>query len=64
MVKAMMKDDPAIEAVREARHHISEMFGHEPRKLIEYYGQFQGRHRERLISQPTPQPKAEDEDAA
>jgi len=33
----MMKDDPTIEAVREARHRISEIVGHDPRKLVEHY---------------------------
>lgn len=59
-----MKDDPAIDAVREARHRISESVGHDPRKLIEYYCQLQERHRDRLISETKPQPKAEDEHAA
>ncbi len=53
----MMKDDPTIKAVREARHRISELVGHDPRKLVEHYRQLQERHRERLVSQPT-QPSA------
>jgi hypothetical protein len=51
----MMKDDPTIQAVRAARHRISEMAGHDPRKLVERYRQLQERHRERLVSQPTTQ---------
>ena len=49
----MTKDDPTIQAVRDARRRISAMVGHDPRKLIEHYRQLQNRHRERLVSQPT-----------
>ncbi len=59
-----MKDDPTIKAVRDARHRISEMVGHDPRKLVEYYRQLQERHRQRLVSQSTPQSATEDENAA
>ncbi len=59
----MMKDDPTIQAIRDARHRISESVGHDPRKLIEHYRQLQERHRERLVSQPK-QTEAEDEHAA
>ncbi len=51
----MTKDDPTIQAVRDARCRISAMVGHDPRKLIEHYRQLQNRHRERLVSQPTQQ---------
>jgi hypothetical protein len=59
----MMKEDPTIQAVRVARHRISESVGHDPRKLVEYYRQLQERHRERLVPQPR-QSEAEDEHAA
>lgn len=42
-----MKDDPAIQAVRDARKRISEAVGGEPRKLVEYY---QRLHRERMLA--------------
>ena len=32
-----MKDDPAIERVREARHRISAELDHDPKKLVDYY---------------------------
>jgi hypothetical protein len=60
----MMKDDPTIQAVRDARHRISGMVGHDPRKLVEHYRQLQERHRERLVSQPTQRPETEGENAA
>jgi len=44
-----MKDDPAITAIREARHRISAEVQHDPKKLVEYYMKLQDRHRERLI---------------
>ena len=59
-----MKDDPTIQAVRNARHRISGMVGHDPRKLVEYYRQLQERHRERLVSQPRQRLGTEDENAA
>ena len=33
----MMKDDPAIERVRETRHKISEECDHDARKLVAHY---------------------------
>ncbi len=60
----MMNDDPTIKAVRDARHRISEMVGHDPRKLVEHYRQLQKRHRDRLVSQSTRQSETEGENAA
>ena len=42
-----MKNDPAIEAVREVRHRISESVGHDPHRLVAYYRQRQERRRNR-----------------
>jgi hypothetical protein len=55
----MMKDDPTIQAVREARSRISRMVGHDPRKLVEHYRQLQERHRERLVQPPTQRTEGE-----
>ncbi|HKI32348.1 MAG TPA: hypothetical protein VKA46_10805 [Gemmataceae bacterium] len=60
----MMKDDPTIKAVRDARRRISALVGHDPRKLVEHYRQLQERHRERLISHPPQHPGTEGETAA
>jgi len=46
----MMKDDPAIECIREVRHVISGKFGHDPKKLVEYYIELQKKHKERTIT--------------
>jgi hypothetical protein len=59
----MMKDDPTIQAVRDARQRISERVGHDPRKLVEHYRQLQDRHRERLVCQ-SKRPGTEGESAA
>jgi hypothetical protein len=60
----MTKGDPTIKAVRDARHRISAMVGHDPRKLVEHYQQLQKRHRERLVSQATQRSGTEGENAA
>jgi len=36
-----MKDDPTIKAVCDARHAISELVKHDPRKLVKNYRQLQ-----------------------
>ncbi len=59
-----MKDDPAIQAVRDARHEISKSVDHDPQKLVEYYRQRQERHRDRLASRQTGESKTQDENAA
>ena len=60
----MRKDDPTIQAVRDARRRISAMVGHDPRKLVEYYRQLQERHRDRLAAQPPQQLETGGENAA
>ena len=47
-----MQDDPAIAAVREVRHRISQQYGHDPKKLIAYYIQLQEIHKDRLLEIP------------
>ena len=44
-----MKSDPAIDAVRAARHAISERCGHDPKRLMAYYLQRQEALQARLI---------------
>jgi hypothetical protein len=45
----MLKVDPVIAQIRAARHLISARFNHDPKKIVEYYIQFQERYRQRLI---------------
>ena len=44
-----MYPDPALDEIREVRHRISEQFGHDPRKLIEYYMELQKEYADRLV---------------
>jgi hypothetical protein len=60
----MIKNDPTIEAVRDARRRISAAVGHDPRKLVEHYRRLQERHRDRLVVQPTQRSTRKGEDAA
>lgn len=59
----MNTPDPAIDEVREIRHRISERFQHDPRRLVEYYMEYQEQYRDRLVSTP-PAPKDTDKSAA
>jgi hypothetical protein len=36
-----IKDDPAIDQIREIRHQISAEFGHDPEKVLAYYAEFE-----------------------
>lgn len=43
-----MLDDPVVQRVRKARHAISEQYGHDSFKLVQYYMQRQQAHKERI----------------
>jgi len=58
-----MKDDPVIQAVRDARHQISESVGHDPKKLVEYYRQRQKKYLGRLVSQQSSELEPQDKNA-
>ena len=55
-----MKEDKAINRIREARHRISEACEHDPRKLIDYYKELQKKHEARLIE---PEEKPEESES-
>ena len=59
-----MKSDPAIDAIRKVRHHISASVNHDPRKLVEHYRELQERHQDRVVSRNVVESKPKDEDAA
>jgi hypothetical protein len=59
----MMKTDPAIDAVRVVRHKISELVGHDPQRLVDYYRKRQEQYRNRLVSREADEVKQEDGDA-
>ena len=40
-----MKSDPTIERIRQVRHKISETYGHDPQRLIQYYMQLQQQYK-------------------
>ena len=50
----MTHDDPAIAAIREARHHISAAYKHDPKSLIAYYQQLQETYSDRILSTAGP----------
>ena len=45
-----MKPDSTIDAVRKARHEISALVGHDPRKLVAHYQRLQEQYRARIVS--------------
>ena len=44
--------DPVIDEIREIRHRISAMCGHDPAKLVAYFQQIQEQYSDRLITAP------------
>jgi hypothetical protein len=44
--------DAVLARIREARHQISEQFGHDPYRLVAYYMERQKEHPEKLIPVP------------
>jgi hypothetical protein len=41
-----LKDDPTIAGIRATRHKISEEFGHDPQRIVEYYIELQKKEEE------------------
>ena len=60
----MMKDDPAIEAIRSARKAISREFGNDPARLVEHYIEYQKRFAARLRPSPPSVSEQHETDAA
>jgi len=46
-----MKQDPAIQRIREARHQISARCGHDARALVAYYQAKEADFRRRLLKE-------------
>jgi hypothetical protein len=44
--------DEVIARIREARHRISEEFGHDPYRLVAHYMELQKKHPEKLVPAP------------
>lgn len=49
--KMKPQDDPTIARIKETRRRISEQFGHDPRKLVDYYIEFQKKYEERILDE-------------
>ena len=55
-----MEPDPAIDDIRETRHQISAEFGHDPRRLMAHYMEYQeqlkreGKYRFRGVPEAEP----------
>ena len=47
-----MKENPTIERVRKARHEISAKYGHDTRKLVQHYIEYQKQFADRLVTTP------------
>ena len=47
-------DDGALDRIRRVRHEISEEFGHDPRRLVDYYIGLQTSHADRLLKTVAP----------
>ena len=45
----MKTERDALARVRESRHQISERFGHDPKRLVEYYIALQQQYKDRLV---------------
>ena len=45
----MLKEDPAIEIIRETRKQISEKHNNNPQQIVSYYMELQKKYKDRLI---------------
>ena len=50
----MKEVDPAIRFTREVRHRISQLVGHDPAKMLEYYLDLQRAYESRLLRKQEP----------
>jgi hypothetical protein len=47
-----MQDDPTIARIRQVRHDISEEFGHDAKRLVAHYIEYQEQFADRLLREP------------
>ena len=59
-----MRTDPGLQATREVRERISRELGNDPRRLVEYYMEYQRKFVNRLRRPPDRAGAAEQADAA
>ena len=55
----IVKEDIAIERIREVRHKISAEFGHDPKRLVDHYVELQKQYIDRLERTTTLEPEPE-----
>ena len=53
-----MKSDPTIDEIRRVRHEMSTEYGHDPRRILEYFASIQARVKDRLANHGEPGPLA------
>ena len=53
--KFVDEGDEVIARIREARHQISEQFGHDPYRLVAHYMELQKEHPEKMVPAPDPE---------
>lgn len=49
-----MKSDPTIDEIRRVRHEMSAEYGHDPRRILEYFASIQDRVKNRLVNHGEP----------
>ncbi len=47
----MKRSDPTIERIREARRIISAKHDHDPKKIVDYYVEYQKKYETRILSE-------------
>ena len=54
-------EDGSLAQIRRVRHEISEEFGHDPNRLVDYYIALQTSHAERLLETVAPKEESYEE---
>lgn len=49
--------DPVIDEIRAIRREISAQFDHDPKRLVEYFMEFQEQFRDRFVASPSNLPQ-------
>ena len=52
-------EDGSLAQIRRIRHEISEEFGHDPNRLVDYYIGLQNSHADRLLETVAPKEESE-----
>lgn len=49
-----MKPDPTVDEIRRIRREMSAEYGHDPRRMLEYFASVQDRVKDRLVNHGEP----------